>query len=200
MTKHAKDRVCLGAVAGAHGVKGLVKLKSFTEVAQDIAAYGPLEDEPGTRHFKLEVLGRVKGAVLARMEGVADRNAADALRGTRLYVDRDKLPAAEDGEFYHADLIGLTVERVDGTPVGTVQSVQDFGAGDLLEVAPVERGAQTILVPFDAVTVPVVDLAAGRVVIDPPPGLLDPTPDDQDGADEVDGTDEVGEGENEDQA
>jgi len=156
--------ICLGQITGAHGIRGEVRVRSFTARAEDVAAYGTLADETGTRNFVLKITGKARGAVLARIDGVADRNAAEALKGTRLFVDRDKLPQPEPDEFYQADLVGLTASRADGTPVGRIVAVQNFGAGDTLEIAP-EAGA-TFYVPFTADAVPEVDVAAGRVVID----------------------------------
>lgn len=170
------DRVCMGVIAGVHGVRGLVRVKCFAESDDDITAYGPLEDDTG-RRFGLTVQGRAKGMLLARIDGVTDRNAAEALKGTLLHVPRDALPPAEEDEYYHADLIGLRVEMADGSEVGSVVEVQDFGAGDLIDVRLVESG-KTMLIPFNRTTVPVVDLEAGRLVIDPMPGLLEDDPDD----------------------
>lgn len=160
------DRVCLGAVAGAHGVRGQVKVKPFTENPDDVAAYGPVEDERGDRRFTLVVTGRHKDTVIVRIDGVSDRNAAEALRGTRLYVARSKLPEPEDGAYYHADLIGLAVVSVGGETLGRVTAVHDFGAGDLVEY--VDPDGQQHILPFTMTTVPVVDIAGGRLVIEPP--------------------------------
>jgi 16S rRNA processing protein RimM len=166
-----KQRVCIGVITGVHGVRGAVRIKSFTEDPASVAAYGPVEDEAGTRRFGLRVIGASKGVVLGRIEGIDDRNAAEALKGLRFYVDRAALPPPEAEEFYHADLLGLGVELPDGTPFGRVKAVHSFGAGDTLEV---ERAAgDTILVPFTKAAVPVVDLAGGRLVLDPPAGLLE---------------------------
>ena len=161
------SRICLGAIAGAHGVRGLVRIKSFTAAPRDIAAYGPLEDEAGTRRFEIAVKGETKGLVLAALAGVGDRDAAEALKGTRLYVERAALPPPEDEEeYYHADLIGLRAETPDGTGLGRVVAVHNFGAGDLLEL---ERPDGTeLLLPFTKAAVPAVDLAAGRLVAEVP--------------------------------
>src|SRR5690554_391522 len=160
-------RVCLAAIVGAHGVRGLVRLKPFTEESESVAAYGPLSDESGERHFQLRLKGQVKGLLLAEIDGVADRNAAEALRGLRLYVERAALPPPEDPEeFYYADLIGLRVETSTGELLGEVRAVQDFGAGDVLEVAPAED--RSFYLPFTRQVVPKVELAAGRLIADPP--------------------------------
>ena len=166
-------RACLAAVAGAHGLGGLVRLRCFTERPEDVGAYGPLEDEAGQRRFEIEVVGRTKGGVLARIEGIGDRDQAEALAGTRLYVDRAALPGIEEPEtFYHADLIGLRAEDAAGRPLGRITAVHDFGAGDLLELerpGPAEgaRGG-TLFVPFTRAAVPVIDPAGGRVVMELP--------------------------------
>jgi 16S rRNA processing protein RimM len=161
----ARGRVCVGVIAGAHGVKGAARVKSFTAEPAAIAAYGPMWDDEGRRRFELEVIGQVKGAVLVRIAGVTDRDAAEALKGVRLYVDRAVLPALEEEEFYHADLVGLAAELADGTSLGEVRAVHNFGAGDVLEVQP--RDGASVMVPFTRAAVPVVDIAGGRIVIDP---------------------------------
>jgi 16S rRNA processing protein RimM len=167
----AGRRVCVGIVTGAHGVRGAVRIKSFTDVPEDIARYGPVESESGHRRFALELVGAAKGVQIARLAGVADRDAAEALRGLRLYLPRAALPPTEQDEYYHADLIGLDAALSDGTTLGRVRAVHDFGAGDTLELD--RPGAPPAMVPFTRAIVPVVDLDAGRIVVDPPPGLLD---------------------------
>lgn len=178
-------RVCVAAVAAAHGVRGLVRLKSFTEAPEDCTAYGPLTNADGSRTFRFEKLGMHKGQVLVSLEGVNDRTAAEALRGVRLYVLRDALPAPEDeDEFYHADLIGLAAELADGTEIGKVRAVYDFGAGDSLELTDTASG-KPLLLPFTRAVVPVIDIAGGKVVVAPPPGLLDEAaPDEETAGDE----------------
>ena len=174
-TAAATKRVCVGVVAGAHGVRGAVRIKSFTAEPADVARYGPLADESGQKEFTPHLIGLAKGVVLVKFPGIADRDAADALRGLRLYLSREALPAPEDEEYYHADLIGLDAMLGDGTRIGQIQAVHDFGAGDCLEV--VRPAGPPAMVPFTRAVVPVVDIAGGRVVIDPPPGLLeDPSP------------------------
>lgn len=164
-------RVCVGVVTGPQGVQGAVRIKSFTEVPEGIAGYGPLEDETGRRQFDLHLCGVAKGVVIARLPGVGDRDEAEALRGLRLYLPRSALPQPEAEEFYHADLIGLEAVLGDGTRVGHVRAIYDFGAGDTLEL---ERDSgPPVLVPFTRAVVPVVAPAEGRLVLDPPPGLLD---------------------------
>jgi 16S rRNA processing protein RimM len=164
-------KVCLGTIVGVHGVQGAVRIKSFTAEPADVAAYGAVSDESGGRRFEVRVLGQARGAVLARLSGVADRNAAEALRGLRLYVDRAALPATKEDEYYHADLIGLPVETKEGAALGRVGAVHNFGAGDILEL----RGddGRELLLPFSDAVVPEVDLAAGRIVAAPPASLLE---------------------------
>lgn len=172
----SSSKVCVGQITGAHGVRGLVKVKPFTAAPEDLTAYGPVSDETGARRLALQLLSWAKDQWIARVEGVADRDAADALRGLRLYVDRAALPEAEEDEFYHADLIGLAAVLADGSSFGTVRAVFDFGAGEFLEIArpgPGPGGA-AVMVPFTRAAVPVVDIAGRRVVIDPPAGLLEP--------------------------
>src|SRR5262245_35447039 len=160
------ERVLVGAIAGAHGVRGQLRIKSFTDDPAAVAAYGPVSDESGQRTFKLIVTGQAKGGVIARIDGIADRTAAEALRGLRLYVERAVLPPPQTGEYYRADLTGLRAELADGTLYGRIASVEDYGAGDILEI---ERpDGTTEMLPFTDRIVPEVDLAAGRVVVDPP--------------------------------
>ena len=160
------ERILVGTIAGAHGVRGEVRIRSFTDDPAAVAAYGPLSDESGHKRFDLTVTGKTKGGVIARIGGVADRTAAEALRGLRLYVERTALPAANDDEYYRIDLIGLTVELADGTHYGRITNVDDYGAGDILEI--VRADGTTELLPFTDRNVPQVDIAARRVVVDPP--------------------------------
>ena len=136
-----------------------------------MAGYGPVSDEAGERAFLLRVTSALKGVVVAELEGVATREAAEALRGTRLYVAREALPEPAEDEFYHSDLLGLAVELEDGEKLGEVAAVHDFGSGDVLEVNR-EEGRVSVMLPFTHAVVPVVDLDAGGMVVAPPPGLL----------------------------
>ncbi len=169
--QRSSDRVCLGAFAGAHGLGGLVSVRPFTARPEAVGDYGPVENEAGTETFHLSVVRTgAKGRVIVRVNGVGDRKAADALKGLRFCVDRARLPAPEDeDEYYHADLIGLAVYRVDGRPMGRVRAVLDYGAGDLLDIG---GGEIDMVVPFNKTAVPEIDVAAGRVVVDPPAGLV----------------------------
>jgi 16S rRNA processing protein RimM len=164
-------RICVGQILGAHGVRGLVKLASFTEDPEAIARYGKLTDENGVRIFAVELVGANKGHWIARIDGISDRDTVQALAGTRLFVERGKLPEPDDDEFYHADLIGLRAELPDGTTVGTVSAMHNFGAGDIVELS-LPSGKRPLL-PFDRDSVPAIDIRGGRLVIDPAPGLLD---------------------------
>lgn len=166
------SRVCVGAVAGSFGVRGEVRLKSFTADPEAIAAYGPLETEDGTRAFDVTLTRPVKGGFAAKLSGVVTKEAADALRGTRLYLDRSRLPDPDEDEFYHADLIGLAVHDTGGAHLGDVKAVLNHGASDLLELR-LPGSPKTVLLPFTRAIVPTVDLRAGRIVADPPEGLLD---------------------------
>lgn len=164
------DRICVGAVAGAFGVQGEVRLKSFCAMPEDIASYGPLWTADGARSFAVRLTRPVAGGLGARLSGVATKEQADALRGVELYADRARLPSLPDDEFYHADLIGLEVRDTGGVLLGTVRAVHNHGAGDLLEVFGAERKS-ALLLPFTRAVVPTVDLAARRIVADLPEGL-----------------------------
>ena len=175
-----RDRlVCVGAIAGAFGVRGEVRLKSFCAEPEAIARYGPLETADG-RRFELRLSRPVKGGFAARLSGVTTREEAEALKGTRLHAPRDRLPPLPEDEFYHADLVGLEVADPGGRVLGRVRAVHDHGAGDLLEIRDAQ--GREILLPFTESAVPAIDIAAGRLVADPPPGLLDETDGEGDGA------------------
>lgn len=165
------ERVCVGAVAGAFGVRGEVRVKSFCATPEAIGGYDPLTDESGARTFELTLMRPVKGGYAARMSGVVTREDAEAFKGLRLFAPRASLPSLPDDEFYHADLVGLEVVDTGGKRLGTVTAVHDFGAGDLLEI--LGGGLrQSVMLPFTKDAVPTVDLAAGRVVADPPAGIF----------------------------
>lgn len=167
-----EGRVLLGVVAAPHGVRGLVRIRSFTEDPMDIAAYGELSDETGKKRYRVEALSAVKGAVLARMEGVADRTAAEAMRGLRLYVERERLPATGEREWYEADLIGLAAVGRDGRDWGKVMAFHDFGAGSTMEVSGGSASRHSVMLPFTDEAVPEIDVPGGKVVVDPPAGIL----------------------------
>ena len=157
------ETVCLGRIVGAHGVRGIVRVQSHTANPDDLTTYGALSDATGTRRFAVTVTGHVKGLLLARVDGVDDRDAAEALRGTELHVPRAALPPTEGEEYYHVDLLGLSAESEDGTALGRVSAVHDHGAGPIVEIQPPD-GPST-LVPFTREHVPAVDIEGGRMVV-----------------------------------
>ena len=166
------DRVCVGAIAGAFGVKGEVRLKSFCAEPEAIATYGTLTSEDGKSSYDVKLTGAAKNGFIAKLSGVASKEAADRLRGVRLYAPRDRLPELPDDEFYHADLINLTVLDTGGKELGKVRAVLNHGAGDLLEVhGPGLKSP--VLLPFTKAAVPTVDLTSGRIIADPPEGLCE---------------------------
>jgi 16S rRNA processing protein RimM len=154
--------VLLGEIGGAQGLKGEVRLRSFTAEPGAIADYGPLEDETG-RMVEIESLQVTPKGLIARLKGVTTREGAEALTRTKLYVPRDRLPERGEEEWYHAELIGLAAFAPDGAQLGSVLAVHNFGAGDLIEIAPPE-GA-TLLVPFTRDAVPEVDVEGGRLTV-----------------------------------
>jgi len=169
----ADRRLCLGVVVGTHGVRGVVKIKPFTQDPRDVGAYGPLSDQSGRHSYRVSVHGVHKGSLLAGLSGVDDREAAQALKGLRLYVDRSALPEVEEEDaFYVADLLGLRVEGTDGRDYGTVTQVDDHGAGDVIEVT--DAKGKIRVWPFTKEIVPTVDLAQGRLTVDPPPEVGEP--------------------------
>ncbi len=166
-TRICSGLVCLGQIGAAHGLRGEVRLHSFTADPAAIVDYGPLETEDG-RIFEIETMRPAKDHFVAKISGIADRDAAERLKNTKLYVPRERLPEPEQpDEFYHADLIGLAVVDRAGQKRGTVVAVHNFGAGDLIEVMP-QAGGKTELLPFDETHVPTVDIAAGHIVVVPP--------------------------------
>lgn len=173
------DRVCLCAVTGAHGIGGEVRLKAFTEDPADVGAYGPLSSEDGQRSFRVGKVRVSGGKVVARLSGVDDRTAAEALKGMRLYVARTALPDPDEEEWYHADLLGLACRTADGTPAGAIRAVHDFGAGDVLEIADRDDG-DTLFLPFTQACVPEVNVKGGWIVIEPP--VVDEGDEDEDTA------------------
>ena len=157
------ELICVAAIAGAFGVKGEVKLKSFTDVAENCVSYGPLLSEQGKVMLTPNAHRLVKGAVAVKCPEVKTREEAEALKSTKLYVPRENFPAPEEDEFYAADLVGLEVKSTDGRRIGKIIAVEDFGAGDLLEIKP-KKGA-SFYHPFTLAATPKVDIEAGRVVI-----------------------------------
>jgi 16S rRNA processing protein RimM len=188
--------ILLGRIAAAHGIRGDVLIKAFTQEPDGIAAYGPLTDETGTRSLKIKVRRVTPKGVIAGIAGVDDRNAAEALKGLELFVAREKLPEPDEDEIYHADLIGLTATDEAGTEIGKIVNVENFGGGDLLELRLTGKRS-TELVPFTHAHVPVVDIATGRLVIRWPLTFEVAAEEDRDPADAEGGhddSDENGEG------
>lgn len=165
------DRIIVGTLSGAFGVQGEVRLKSFCTVPTAIADYVPLTTEDGRTFQQIVLTGQQKNALVARVDGITTKEQADALSGTKLYAGRDQLPTLPDDEYYHTDLIGLEVFDTGGTLIGTVKDVLNNGSDDLLEVN-VPGASDTALLPFTLDAVPTVDLAARRIVADPPDGIL----------------------------
>ena len=159
-------QICVARIGAAHGVRGAVKLWTFTEDPFAVEQYGPLLTKDGARSFEVVTAREAKGHLVATLKGIATREDAERLNGLELYVPREKLPATEEDEYYHADLIGLAAVNAAGEPLGRVIAIHNFGAGDIIEIAP-PQGA-TMLLPFTNAVVPSVDLANGSVVIELP--------------------------------
>ena len=159
-------QICVARIGAAHGVRGAVKLWTFTEDPLAVQSYGPLMTKDGTRQFEIANVRAAKDHLVATFKGIATRNDAEKLNGIELYVPREKLPATDDDEYYHADLIGLAAVNAADEPLGRVVAIHNFGAGDIIEIAP-PKGA-TLLLPFTNAVVPTVDIAGGRVVIELP--------------------------------
>ena len=159
-------RVCVARIGAAHGVRGAVKLWTFTEDPFAVTRYGPLSTKDGARRFEVAHAREGKGHLVATLKGVSNRNEAERLNGIELYVAREKLPATEDDEYYHVDLIGLAAVTTADEPLGKVIAIHNFGAGDIIEIAP--ASGATMLLPFSSAVVPTVDFASGRVVIEVP--------------------------------
>lgn len=169
MTQDSK--ICVGAITGSYGVRGEARIKSFCADPEAIQTYGPLTTEDGSQSFEIRITRSVKGGYAVRLTGLTQKEQADALKGTRLYVDRDKLPSLPDDEFYHTDLIGLDIYDTGGARLGRLTAIHDHGAGDLLEITG-PNFENAILLPFTQKAVPTIDLGAGRIIIDPPEGVI----------------------------
>ncbi len=167
----SQELICVGAIAGAFGVKGEVRLKSYTTNPTDIENYAPFQTQDGTMEFDIVLTGQIKKALTARMTGIITKEDADALKGTELYVPKSRLPQLPDDEYYYSDLVGITVQDTGGTVLGSVRSVQNHGATDLLEIS-VPNATATVLLPFTKQCVPTVDMAQRIIVADPPEGLF----------------------------
>jgi 16S rRNA processing protein RimM len=174
MAKNETDpegKVCIAQIGAAHGVRGEVRVKLFAEEPDALFDYGPLETADGTRQFEFLSARESKTVFVCRIKGLNNRNDVEALNGVRLYVDRAQLPDLEEEEFYHSDLIGLDARLADGTSIGTIMAIHDFGAGDMLDVMP-KRG-KGHYIPFTRAVVPEVKVSEGYVLVTPPDGLLD---------------------------
>ncbi len=168
-------QVCVARIGAAHGVRGAVKLWTFTEDPFAVKAYGPLSTKDGARQFEVTSAREAKDHLVATIKGVTTREEAERLNGIELYVPREKLPATEEDEYYHTDLIGLAAETTTGVALGRVLAIHNFGAGDIIEIAP--PSGVTMLLPFTNAVVPTVDLAGGRVVIELPEEIEGDEPD-----------------------
>nr|WP_321455226.1 ribosome maturation factor RimM [uncultured Cohaesibacter sp.] len=174
MAKEPADpqgKVCIAQFGAAHGVRGEVRIKLFAEDPDALFDYGPLETADGSRQFEFLSARESKTVFVCRIKGLNNRNDVEALTGQRLYVDRDKLPELEEEEFYHSDLIGLDVRLEDGTSIGSIVAIHDFGSGDMLDVMP-KRG-KGYYIPFTREVVPELKISEGFVLVNPPEGLLD---------------------------
>ncbi|MBB5045564.1 16S rRNA processing protein RimM [Rhodopseudomonas rhenobacensis] len=160
------EKICVARIGAPHGVRGAVKLWPFTADPLAVLDYGPLSTKDGKRSFEVETAREAKGHLVATLQGVVSREDAERLNGIELYIDRDQLPPPEEGEYYHADLIGLAAVNAADEPIGKVLAIHNFGAGDIIEIAPLQ--GPTLLLPFTNAVVPTVDIAAGRVVIELP--------------------------------
>jgi 16S rRNA processing protein RimM len=157
-------------IGAAHGLRGGVHVRSFTADPQAFATYGPLETEDRAQRLEIESLGIAKDGFIVRFHGISRREAAEALRNVNLYVEREKLPKPDDGEFYHADLIGLAAVNASGEALGEVTAIHNFGAGDIVEIR-LSDGGSTMLA-FNEATVPQVDIAGGRIVVELPEEIV----------------------------
>ncbi len=168
-------RICVARIGAAHGLRGEVRLWTFTEDPMSVTRYGPLSTKDGARQLEVTRARAAKDHLVATLTGVTTREEAELLNGIELYIARDRLPPPDEGEFYHADLIGLTAVDAAGAPLGTVAAIHNFGAGDIIEIAP-PQGA-TLMLPFTDAVVPTVDIAGGRVVIEMPGEIEGDEPD-----------------------
>jgi 16S rRNA processing protein RimM len=160
------ERICVAQIGAPHGIRGEVKLKSFTADPLAVKDYGPLTNEDGSAQFEIEAVRPAKAHLVARLRGVNDRTAAERLTHLKLFIPRDRLPPPEADEYYHADLVGLAAVTADGHEVGTVVAIHDFGAGDILELRP-RAGGPTLMLPFSDTYVPEVDVPGRRIVVAP---------------------------------
>ena len=186
MSKQAsepKGKICIAQIGAAHGVRGEVRIKLFSDDPKSLTQYGALSNADGSRTFAIETSRLSKTVYVCRIKGLRDRNEAEALNGVKLYIDRDQLPELDEEEFYHSDLIGLEARLEDGTQLGSIVGIPDFGAGDLLDIAP--KKGKGFYLPFTLAVVPHVNVSEGYVTVVPPEGWLD----------EVDASEKAQEGE-----
>ena len=182
VTTTPSERVCVGVITGSHGVRGALRIKSFTAEPAHVAAYGKVTMGEGLNSVVLRVTGQAKGAVVAKIEGVTNRDVAQALKGTKLYVPRAALPEPEEDEYYYDNLVGLDVRSLEGGALGTIQAVHNYGAGDILDIrAPEGKDGGELMLPFTREVVPKVNLEAGYMVVNPPPWLDEGEDGDKDG-------------------
>ena len=166
-----KEKTCVGAIAGSFGINGEVRLKSFCSEPSDIGSYNPLTSVDGLESFQVNITGKLKEGLSAKISGVLNKEQAEKLKGTRLYANRDALPNLSNGEYYHADLIGMKIKNTGGDEIGRVDAVHDYGAGSILEIF-IQRLNNTVLIPFSEKSVPMVDLEGRILIIDPPEGII----------------------------
>ena len=174
MSKQASEpegKICIAQIGAAHGVRGEVRVKLFSDDPEALTHYGVLSNADGSRRFQIESSRLSKNVYVCRIKDLKDRNEAESLNGVKLYIDRDQLPELDEEEFYHSDLIGLDARLEDGTVLGSIIGIPDFGAGDLLDIAP--KKGKGFYLPFTLAVVPHVDVAGGYVTVVPPEGWLD---------------------------
>lgn len=159
-----KNKVCLGAIVGVHGIRGEVKIKCFCDEEKHLTAYGALSNEQGDKTFDIKIVGHSKDLLRAKIKGVEDRTTAETYIGTGLYIERDKLPSLDEEEFYHADLIGLPVKNQEGEELGKVNAIYNFGAGDILEVKTLNGELE--MLPFNKTFVPTINIKEGYIIIE----------------------------------
>lgn len=179
-----EKRILLGHIASAHGIKGEVMVRTYTETPEGLMAYGPLDGEAGEAPLTITAARASAKGTICRIEGIGDRTAAEGLRGRALYVDRSRMPDADAGSYYHTDLIGLTALDAAGAAVGKIAGVENYGAGDLIVI---DRGAgtETLVLPFTDRFVPEVDIKAGRVTVNVPDMVGDAEPTGADDHDDI---------------
>ncbi|HEY8335750.1 MAG TPA: ribosome maturation factor RimM [Tardiphaga sp.] len=171
-------QICVARIGAPHGIRGAVKLWTFTEDPLAVMTYGQLKTKDGGRSFEVVTAREGKGHLVATFKGVSSREDAERLNGVELYIPRERLPEPDDDEYYHADLIGLAAVDAAGHAVGRVIAIHDFGAGTIIEIAPPE--GNTLMLPFTNAVVPTVDLKAGHVVIELPGEIEGDSPDEAD--------------------